>query len=130
MATLKTMLIAKLLDLKSKVEAAISERVKTRRHELETELAKLDGHGPRGRRGRPAGRGGSRGPVAPKYRNPENPAETWSGRGLKPRWMAAAIKGGKKLEDFAIAGAGKASGKATKRARSSKDFGRSCKGQI
>jgi DNA-binding protein H-NS len=48
------------------------------------------------------GRGGARGAVAPKYRNPENPAETWAGRGLKPRWLTAAIKN---IEDFAIAGA-------------------------
>jgi DNA-binding protein H-NS len=45
------------------------------------------------------------GPVAPKYRNPEKPSETWAGRGLKPRWLAAALKGGKKLKDFAIGGA-------------------------
>jgi DNA-binding protein H-NS len=43
------------------------------------------------------------GVVAPKYRNPDNPTETWAGRGLKPRWMTAAIKRGKKLEDFLIA---------------------------
>jgi hypothetical protein len=43
------------------------------------------------------------GPVAAKYRNPDNPAKTWAGRGLKPRWLTAAVKGGKKLEDFAIA---------------------------
>ncbi|MGD9880660.1 MAG: H-NS family nucleoid-associated regulatory protein [Reyranella sp.] len=40
--------------------------------------------------------------VKPKYRNPANRSETWTGRGLKPRWMVAALKGGKKLEDFAI----------------------------
>ena len=40
--------------------------------------------------------------VKPKYRNPANRNETWTGRGLKPRWMVAAMKGGKKLEDFAI----------------------------
>jgi hypothetical protein len=51
------------------------------------------------------GRGGGRGAVAPKYRNPENPAETCAGRGLKPRWLTAAIKGGKDIEDFAVAGA-------------------------
>jgi DNA-binding protein H-NS len=51
------------------------------------------------------GRGGRMGPVAPKYRNPENPAETWAGRGLKPRWLTAAIKGGKKQDDFLIPGA-------------------------
>lgn len=40
--------------------------------------------------------------VKPKYRNPANRSETWTGRGLRPRWMVAALKGGKKLEDFAI----------------------------
>lgn len=40
--------------------------------------------------------------VKPKYRNPADRNETWTGRGLKPRWMVAALKGGKKLEDFAI----------------------------
>ena len=53
--------------------------------------------------------------MAPKYGNPENPAETWAGRGLKPRWLTAAIKSGKKVEDFAIAGAAK--GSAAKKAR-------------
>ena len=106
---LKTMSVAKLQDLKTKVEAAISEKVKDRRHELEVELSKLDGYAGGGRRGRPAGRGGARGAVAPKYRNPENPAETWAGRGLRPRWLVAALKGGKKVEDFAISGAAKTS---------------------
>jgi DNA-binding protein H-NS len=112
---LKTMSVAKLQDLKAKVEAAISEKVGMRRHELEAELSKLDGYAGGGRRGRPAGRGGSRGAVAPKYRNPEVPAETWAGRGLRPRWLVAALKGGKKVEDFAISGSAKAS--APKKAR-------------
>src|ERR1700712_5512283 len=29
--------------------------------------------------------------VVPKYRNPEEPLETWSGRGKRPRWLAAAL---------------------------------------
>jgi DNA-binding protein H-NS len=99
---LKSMPIAKLLDLRAKVDAAISEKLQSRRHELEAELSKLDGYAGGARRGRPAGRGGPRGAAAPKYRNPENSAETWAGRGLKPRWLTAAMKGGKKLEDFAI----------------------------
>jgi DNA-binding protein H-NS len=106
---LKTMTIAKLRDLKSQVEAAISAKVSERRQELESELSKLDGHSGGARRGRPAGRGGPRGAVAPKYRNPENPAATWAGRGLKPRWLVAALKGGKKVEDFAISGTAKSS---------------------
>jgi DNA-binding protein H-NS len=40
--------------------------------------------------------------VAPKYRNPANPTETWSGRGRQPLWLAAALKKGLKLEKFLI----------------------------
>jgi len=40
--------------------------------------------------------------VAPKFRNPANHAETWAARGKQPRWLAAEIAKGKKLEDFAI----------------------------
>src|SRR5262249_9538374 len=38
--------------------------------------------------------------VPPKYRGPSG--ETWAGRGARPRWLIAAIKGGKKLDDFLI----------------------------
>jgi len=39
-------------------------------------------------------------PVAIKYR--DGAGNTWTGRGSKPRWLVAAIEGGKKVEDFAI----------------------------
>lgn len=105
---LKTMPIAKLQNLKSKIEAAINAKVTERRRELETELSKLARFGGAGKAVK-SGRGGPKAPVAPKYRNPENPAETWAGRGLTPRWLAAAIKSGKKLDDFLISGASKGS---------------------
>ncbi|MDW4549117.1 H-NS histone family protein [Defluviimonas sp. D31] len=38
----------------------------------------------------------------PKYANPENSAETWTGRGRRPRWVDAALKAGKSLDDLAI----------------------------
>jgi DNA-binding protein H-NS len=39
----------------------------------------------------------------PKYRNPANRRETWSGRGLRPKWLIAAMKQtGKKMDHFAI----------------------------
>jgi DNA-binding protein H-NS len=41
-------------------------------------------------------------PVQPKYRNPARPSETWAGRGKIPRWVAAALKKGRQLEDFKI----------------------------
>ncbi len=39
--------------------------------------------------------------VAAKYRNKAT-GEAWSGRGLQPRWLKAALAGGKKLTDFAV----------------------------
>lgn len=41
-------------------------------------------------------------PVAPKYRNPANTAQTWSGRGKRPHWFNDALKAGKKEKDLAI----------------------------
>jgi DNA-binding protein H-NS len=113
---LKSMSIEKLRDLKEKIEATIHTKVTERRHELESEMSKLtrfEG----GRGGGKLGRGGARGSVAPKYRNPENPTETWAGRGLKPRWLADAIKGGKKQDDFLIAKAKASPSKQPKKTR-------------
>ncbi len=55
----------------------------------------------KGKRG--TSRGIARGSkLQPKYRNPTNKDETWAGRGLKPKWLSALLKKGKKLEDFAL----------------------------
>ena len=43
--------------------------------------------------------------VLPKYRNPHT-SETWSGRGKRPRWLVAAVKSGRKIEEFRISDAG------------------------
>jgi DNA-binding protein H-NS len=117
---LKTMSLDKLVKLKDQIEAALASKVTEQRRALESELSKLGRFS--GGPGRPKsfGRSGVRGAVAPKYRNPDNPSETWAGRGLKPRWLAAAIKEGKKIEDFAIAAPGAKvakSGKKTGRAK-------------
>ena len=42
------------------------------------------------------------GKVAPKYRNPANPAETWAGRGQQPKWLAAETGKGRSLDEFLI----------------------------
>lgn len=49
------------------------------------------------------GRGKGKGSVsAAKYANPDNRAETWTGRGRKPNWLVEKLKKGASLEDFAI----------------------------
>ncbi len=40
--------------------------------------------------------------VKPKYRNPERPSQTWSGRGKMALWLAEKLYGGALLEDFAV----------------------------
>jgi DNA-binding protein H-NS len=40
--------------------------------------------------------------VKPKYRNPAEKAQTWTGRGRQPLWLVAASKSGKKLDSFLI----------------------------
>ena len=105
---LKTMSVDRLIGLRNRVAAALSAKVIEQRRTLESELSKLNRFQGGTSRSRLAFGRGARGKVAAKYRNPENPAETWAGRGLKPRWLTAAIKAGKKLEDFLIEGITKA----------------------
>jgi DNA-binding protein H-NS len=40
--------------------------------------------------------------VAPKYANPADPSQTWTGRGRKPLWVVDALASGKSLDDLAI----------------------------
>ncbi|GAB3508982.1 H-NS histone family protein [Pseudoxanthomonas daejeonensis] len=49
-------------------------------------------------------RGRKLGKVAPKYRNPQNAKETWTGRGKQPRWLAAYTAKGRDLGEFVIPG--------------------------
>jgi len=44
----------------------------------------------------------SRKPAAPKYANPADSSQTWTGRGRQPRWVVAALADGKTLDDLAI----------------------------
>jgi DNA-binding protein H-NS len=113
---LKSMSIDKLSQLREQVDAALSTKALEERRALQARLGKLERFAPSGLRTR-GGRGSTRGSVAPKYRNPENPSETWAGRGLKPRWLAAALKSGKMLEDFSIAASGTKSRAVPKKAR-------------
>ncbi len=48
-------------------------------------------------------RGGLIEGAGPKYRNPDNPAETWSGKGKRPPWVEAALAEGQSLESLEIA---------------------------
>jgi len=93
--SLSGMTVEALMDLRKRVDEALHKR----RAELEKQLKGMAVVG-----GRRVVRGGGsvlRGrKVPPKYRSPSG--ETWAGRGAKPKWLVAAIKGGRKLDDFLI----------------------------
>lgn len=56
-----------------------------------------------------AGKKGNKGSVAPKYHNPADPSQQWTGRGRQPLWFAQALrKRGVTADDLLIAGAAKA----------------------
>jgi DNA-binding protein H-NS len=81
--------------LHEKIGAILSTKLDAEKHELERRLAQLSGHSGKQRRPYPK--------VLPKYRNPERPFETWSGRGKQPRWVAAHLRTGKKVADLLVA---------------------------
>ena len=91
--SLSRMTVEALMDLRKRIDETLHKH----RAELEQQLERIAVVG-----GRRVVRGGPlKGrKVPPKYRGPSG--ETWAGRGAKPRWLVAAIKRGKKLDDFLI----------------------------
>ncbi|MEO9823965.1 MAG: H-NS histone family protein [Paracoccaceae bacterium] len=99
--------LADLQALQSDVEKAIADfaaQAKTKALKEMQAVAKKHGlslDDVMGRKGK-KGKGKAKAPAAPKYRNPANAAETWSGRGRQPAWFKAAVAKGKKPESMAI----------------------------
>ena len=100
---LNTLSLKDLKDLQSQVAKAIAGFEDRRKREVIAELdeiarakgfslAELTGSAPTRKRS----------PSVAKYANPANKADTWSGRGRKPRWFAEAFAQGKKPEAMAI----------------------------
>ena len=96
---LKSMSINELWALHEELDVALARRISAEKTQLDQRLRllKFRASGTRVRRERRPYP-----PVFPKYRNPDNPSETWAGRGKLPRWLTAKLSSGKKLEDFLI----------------------------
>ena len=101
---LNSLSLRELKDLQSQVAKAIAgfedrkmnearALLEAQARELGFSLAQLTGSAASGRK---------RGVAAPKYRNPANSGDTWTGRGRKPRWFSDALAAGKKPEDLEI----------------------------
>jgi DNA-binding protein H-NS len=107
---LDAMSIDRMWQLHEEISQALSVRLTTEKRELEKRLAQLRRESEM-RRSEPADTQSTKGPrrerrkyprVSPKYRNPKEPSETWSGRGKQPRWLVAALKTGHTIEEFVI----------------------------
>jgi DNA-binding protein H-NS len=103
---LKSLNHNQLSDLIERAKARQGELVKEKASKLRDKinaLVKAEGFGLDEVLGRGnSGRGKARGKVKPKYRNPADPSQTWSGRGKRPRWFNAALSAGKKEKDLLI----------------------------
>jgi DNA-binding protein H-NS len=113
---LGTLSLDELVALRDEVAKAIEGKVAEEQAELQKRLDALSGYAVEAgsspaKRGRPAGRSGARGgrrashplkgtKVPVKYRGPNG--ETWSGRGLAPRWLTDLEAKGKKRETYLV----------------------------
>jgi DNA-binding protein H-NS len=91
---LKLMPLAELWKLREEVTVRLRSKLVAERAKLEDRLRQLRPQDHRMRRPYPK--------VFPKYQNPKNPTETWSGRGRHPRWLSPQLRSGKKLDEFRI----------------------------
>jgi len=87
----------------AKVRSQLTRAAKAEGYTIEELFGAGNGGGARKAAAKKSPRAGRKlGKVAPKYRNPANAKETWTGRGKHPRWMAELLGKGKKVEDFLI----------------------------
>jgi DNA-binding protein H-NS len=106
---LEAMSVDDLWSLHEKISGILSARITSEKRELEKRLAVLNRGSDAIETGDSARSLNANGKlrrkyprVVPKYRNPQTPSETWSGRGKQPRWLVAAIENGRKIDDFRI----------------------------
>jgi DNA-binding protein H-NS len=86
--------------LREKIAATLDAKLTTEKETLEKRLWLLRKIGVEG-----AVKASKRRPypvVFPKFRNPEDPSETWAGRGKQPRWLREQLRSGKRMDDFRI----------------------------
>jgi DNA-binding protein H-NS len=85
-----------LWNLRENIQLALTNKIGLQKLRLENRLAELARNPAGGKARRPYPQ------VLPKYQNPANPGQTWSGRRKQPAWVVAQLKSGKKLDDLAI----------------------------
>ena len=90
---LDAMSVEDLWSLHVDLSQMLQQKIQAEKLKLEERLKQLEVPVP-GRRPYPL--------VPPKYCNPDQPLETWAGRGKQPRWLVAQLRSGKRIDDFRI----------------------------
>ena len=94
-----------LLDLSDKITKAISAKKQAEKTNIKKQVQDLiegAGFDVSDIVGSTKGRSLKGRKVAPKYRNPKKPDETWTGRGRQPKWLSAELARGRALTSFLI----------------------------
>lgn len=76
-----------LYELHTLVSQILAERLTKEKTRLEERLRAVQPHQ-------------AQRPAQAMYRNPDNPSETWTGHGRRPRWITQQLSAGKRLEDL------------------------------
>ncbi len=99
-----SMPIDELWALREELATALAARLTSEKAVLEVRLKQLNQQGPGERQAKLNVLNGKRRPYpsVAKYRNPDDPSETWSGHGKRPRWLVALLDAGKQIDDFRI----------------------------
>lgn len=103
MFDLDNMSLKELRELRSKVDRSISgfeERKRRAAMAALEDAAREHGFSLTELTGAKPARRGSK--IAPKYANPADASQTWTGRGRRPLWIQAALDSGKSLNDLEI----------------------------
>ncbi|MDQ2089820.1 H-NS histone family protein [Marimonas arenosa] len=108
MAQLNAMTLTELKSLEKKVVKAIAKfeerekkkalsTLKAKAREMGFSLDELTAAQPKA----PAAKKPAK-KVPPKYANPDDPTQTWTGRGRRPVWVTQALEAGKSIDDLSI----------------------------
>jgi DNA-binding protein H-NS len=87
-----------LWHLHERISSILERKIETEKRKLQRRLDEL---------GRKSSEAAAESPrkrpypkVIAKYQNPDNPSQTWSGRGRQPRWVIALLARGRDINDF------------------------------
>jgi DNA-binding protein H-NS len=95
LSNFETLSVKELWEIHERVGGLLSEKLTAEKDLLEAKLNRLRG-------GLAASERRQYPKVFPKYCNPNDPSQTWSGRGKTPRWVNELLVSGKNIEELRI----------------------------